>query len=86
MGANWVLTHASLQRLSDDAIIGHLAAFDELLVTLAMAASAFAGAAVITWLDLACAPLLGVGLGLAGLIAADALVRLRGPGPPRAAR
>lgn len=79
LGANWVLTHASLQRLSDDAIIGRLAAFDELIVTVAMAAAAFAGAAVITWFDLSYAPLLGVGLGLLGLLAASVIVRRSPP-------
>lgn len=76
VGANWVLMHASLQRLSTDAIIGRLAAFDELLVTIAMTASAFAGAAVITWIGLAEAPLLGAALGVLGLIAAATVVRL----------
>jgi Transmembrane secretion effector len=76
MGANWVLTHASLQRLSDDAVIGRLAAFDELLVTVATVLSAFAAAAVITWIDLAYAPLLGVGLGGLGLLAAAVIVRV----------
>ncbi len=75
IGSNWVLTHASLQRLSGDAIIGRLAAFDELIVTVAMVIAAFAGAAVITWIDLSYAPLLGVGLGLFGLAAASVLVR-----------
>jgi predicted MFS family arabinose efflux permease len=76
VGANWVLMHASLQRLSSDAIIGRLAAFDELLVTIAMTASALAGAAVITWIGLAEAPLLGAALGVLGLLAAAAVVRL----------
>ena len=44
IGGNWVLNHAALQRLSPDAIIGRLAAFDELLVTAAMALAAFASA------------------------------------------
>lgn len=76
VGANWVLMHASLQRHSSDAIIGRLAAFDELLVTLAMTASAFAGAAVITWVGLTEAPLLGAALGVVGFLAAAAVVRL----------
>lgn len=74
IGGNWVLNHAALQRLSPDAIIGRLAAFDELLVTAAMALAAFASAAVITWMDLAYGPLLGVGLGLLGLAVAATAV------------
>ncbi len=78
IGANWVLTHASLQRLSSDEVIGRLAAFDELLVTVAMVLTAFAGAAVITRYGLSAAPLLGVAIGGLGLIAAALVVRLRG--------
>jgi Transmembrane secretion effector len=74
-GSNWVLSHAALQRYSSDEVIGRLAAFDELLVTLAMVISAFVGAAVITWIGMAAAPLAGVGLGLLGLLAAAALLR-----------
>ena len=78
-GSNWVLAHAALQRHSSDEVIGRLAAFDELLVTLAMVVSAFVGAAVITWAGIAAATLVGVGLGLLGVLAASALVR-RSPG------
>ena len=74
-GSNWVLSHAALQRHSSDEVIGRLAAFDELLVTLAMVVSAFVGAAVTTWIGIAAAPLVGVGLGLLGLLAASTLLR-----------
>jgi len=74
-GSNWVLAHASLQRYSSDEVIGRLAAFDELLVTLAMVVSAFVGAAVITWVGLAAAPLAGVGLAGVGLLVTAALLR-----------
>lgn len=74
-GSNWVLSHAALQHHSSDEVIGRLAAFDELLVTLAMVLSAFVGAAVITWVGLAAAPLTGVGLGVIGLFAVSALLR-----------
>lgn len=40
-----------------------------------MGIAAFAGAAVITWIDLFSAALLGVGLGCFGLAAASVLVR-----------
>jgi predicted MFS family arabinose efflux permease len=76
-GSNWVLSHAALQRYSSDEVIGRLAAFDELLVTLAMVISAFAGAAAATWIGLESAPLVGVGLGLLGLLATVALLRRR---------
>lgn len=78
-GSNWVLAHVALQLHSSDEVIGRLAAFDELLVTLAMVMSAFIGAAVITWIGIAAAPLVGVGLGLLGLLAAAALVRSSPP-------
>lgn len=74
-GSNWVLSHAALQHHSSDEVIGRLAAFDELLVTLAMVVSAFVGAAVITWVELAAAPLAGVGLGVIGLVVVSALLR-----------
>ncbi len=74
-GSNWVLSHAALQHHSSDEVIGRLAAFDELLVTLAMVVSAFVGAAVITWVGLAAAPLAGVGLGVIGLVVVSALLR-----------
>jgi predicted MFS family arabinose efflux permease len=69
VGSNWVLSHVALQREAGDALIGRLAAFDELLVTLAMVVSAFAGAAAITWIGLASAPLLGAVLGTLGVAA-----------------
>ncbi|MEZ4358927.1 MAG: MFS transporter [Kofleriaceae bacterium] len=77
-GANWVLSHAALQRHSDDAVIGRLAAFDELLVTLAMVLSALAGAALITWIDLAAGPLAAGALGALGVTLALATVRIVG--------
>lgn len=73
-GANWVLAHAALQRHSSDAVIGRLAAFDELLVTLSMVASAFVGAAVTDAFGLAAGPLAGVVLAILGLAVARALV------------
>ena len=73
-GANWVLAHAALQRHSSDAVIGRLAAFDELLVTLSMVVSAFVGAAVTDAFGLSAAPLAGVVLAIAGLAVARALV------------
>lgn len=72
-GANWVLSHVALQRRAGDAVIGRLAAFDELLVTLAMVASAFAGAAAVAAAGVGAAPLVGAGLGLAGALVAAAL-------------
>jgi MFS family permease len=73
-GANWVLAHASLQRHASDAVIGRLAAFDELLVTISMVVSAFAGAAAVTTFGLGAAPVTGVALSLAGVAAARILV------------
>jgi len=77
-GANWVLAHAALQRNSSDAVIGRLAAFDELLVTLSMVVSAFVGALVTDVLGLSAAPLAGVLLAIAGLAVAHALVTRAG--------
>ncbi|NVB78858.1 MAG: MFS transporter [Kofleriaceae bacterium] len=77
-GSNWVLAHSSLQRNASDAVIGRLAAFDELLVTLGMVVSAFVGAAAMTMFGSATGPLVGVALGVAGLAAARAL-ELRTP-------
>ncbi len=70
-GTNWVLTHAALQRHAPDAVIGRLAALDELLVTVAMVGSAFAGAAVVDALDVApgAAALVGAALGAVALAA-----------------
>jgi hypothetical protein len=73
-GANWVLAHAALQRHASDAVIGRLSAFDELLVTLAMVVSAFAGAAAVTAFGLGAAPLTGVVLSLGGVAVSRALV------------
>jgi hypothetical protein len=69
-----VLAHASLQRHASDAVIGRLAAFDELLVTISMVVSAFAGAAAVTTFGLGAAPVTGVALSLAGVAAARILV------------
>lgn len=80
-GANWVLAHAALQRHSSDAVIGRLAAFDELLVTLSMVASAFVGAAVTDAFGLAACPLAGVALAILGLTVARALVARPGITP-----
>jgi hypothetical protein len=80
-GANWVLAHAALQRHSSDAVIGRLAAFDELLVTLAMVVSAFVGAAITDAFGLSAAPLAGVVLALVGLAVARALVARAGTTP-----
>jgi MFS family permease len=84
VGANWVLAHTALQRHSDDAVIGRLAAFDELLVAVAMVVSAFAGAAAATWIGLSAAPLVGVALAAAGLVVAAAVAAPR-PAPAEAA-
>ena len=73
-GANWVLCHAAMQRHSNDAVIGRLAAFDELLVTLAMVASAFVAAAGASWIDPAAAPLAGTLLGALGIAAMTTVV------------
>lgn len=72
-GSNWVLAHSSLQRHASDAVIGRLAAFDELLVTLGMVVSAFAGAAAMTTFGSSSGPIVGVVLGVAGLAVARAL-------------
>lgn len=73
-GANWVLCHAAMQRHSNDAVIGRLAAFDELLVTLAMVASAFVAAAGASWIAPAAAPLAGSLLGALGIAAMTTVV------------
>ena len=80
-GANWVLVHASLQRHSSDAVIGRLAAFDELLVTLSMVISAFIGAAMIDAFGLSAGTLTGVVLAIAGLAVTRALVARPGITP-----
>jgi predicted MFS family arabinose efflux permease len=84
-GANWVLAHTALQREASNAVIGRLAAFDELLVVVAMVASAFLGAAVIDALGLAAAPPLGAALGLAGVAAAFAIGHRTAAGARRSA-
>ena len=68
-GTNWVMAHTSMQRHASDLEIGRLAAFDELLVTVAMVASAFIGAVVVERASIAAAAATGVGLGVLGLIA-----------------
>ena len=74
-GANWVLAHSALQRYSNDAVIGRLAAFDELLVTAAMVASAFVGAEVAIVASTSAVALVGAGLGLAGFVAVTLATR-----------
>ncbi len=76
-GANWVLSHTALQRHASDAVIGRLAAFDELLVMLAMVLSAFAGAAVVSIAGLAAAPIAGAVLGVLGVGVAAVVNRSR---------
>lgn len=73
-GANWVLMHSSLQRLSSVDVIGRLAAFDELLVAGAMVTSAFVGAAVIEYEGLYAAPLVVAALGIVGVLVNLAIV------------
>ena len=74
-GTNWVLSHAAMQRESPDEVIGRLAAFDELMVTLAMVLSAFAGAAAVGLAGITGAALTGIALGAFGLAAVAAVVR-----------
>jgi hypothetical protein len=73
-GANWVLSHASLQRHAGDDVIGRLAAFDELLVAGGMVGSAFVAAFVIDTVGLPAAPLAGCAFGIAGVTVAVILV------------
>ncbi len=73
-GTNWVMSHVAVQRHAGDRVIGRLAAFDELLVSVAMAGSAVVGALVAEHVGLGATALTGVGLGLAGLAAAAILV------------
>lgn len=77
-GTNWVMSHAAIQRHANDAVIGRLAAFDELLVTGAMVASALAGAVIADASGPSAAALTGVGLGIAALTVA-ALIARRAP-------
>ena len=58
---------------ASDAVIGRLAAFDELLVTLAMVVSAFVGAAAVTRFGIVAGPLVGVVLSIGGLTVARML-------------
>jgi hypothetical protein len=73
-GTNWVLCHVAIQRHAADRVIGRLAAFDELLASVAMAAGAVAAAIVAEQVGLRAAALTGVGLGLIGLAVAAVLV------------
>ena len=83
-GTNWVLAHSAMQRESPDDVIGRLAAFDELLVTLAMVLSAFAGAAAFGLAGITGAALAGIALGALGLITAAVTAELvAAPRPPR---
>jgi MFS family permease len=74
-GTNWVLAHTALQRESGDAVIGRLAAFDELLVTVAMVASAFAGAWITTHTGVAAGAVGGAAIGGAGSLLVLAITR-----------
>lgn len=78
-GTNWVMSHVAIQRNAGDVVIGRLAAFDELLVSVAMAGSAVIGAVIAEHVGLGATALTGVGLGLLGLAAAAILVA-RAPG------
>jgi MFS family permease len=71
-GANWVMSSTQLQTLAPPAVIGRLAAFDELLVTTGMVASAYGGAFVASRHD----ERTGVLFGIAGPIAAIVLFTL----------
>lgn len=66
-GANWVLSSASLQRLSPDSAIGRLASLDELATTAAMVAGGFiAVAALEGGTGIVAAALVGALAGLGG--------------------
>ena len=73
-GTNWVMAHTELQRHATDLVIGRLAAFDELLVTIGMTLGAFVGAAAAVASGAGASALAGVALGLLGLAAAAAVV------------
>jgi len=73
-GSNWVLAHTALQRHSPDEVIGRLAAFDELLVTVAMVLGAFAGAAAVSASGIPAAAIVGAVLGGLGIATAAAIV------------
>lgn len=47
VGSNWVLSSATIQRLSPDAFIGRLSALDWLIFTVGMCAAALGGAALV---------------------------------------
>ncbi|MBK9031247.1 MAG: MFS transporter [Myxococcales bacterium] len=68
-GTNWVMAHTAMQRHASDLEIGRLAAFDELVVTLAMVASAFIGAVVVEEAGVAAAAAVAVALGVVGAAA-----------------
>lgn len=69
-GTNWVISQAGLQRHATDAVIGRLAAFDELLFTVAMVASAVGGAVIADAAGPGAAALIGAGLGTVTVTAA----------------
>jgi predicted MFS family arabinose efflux permease len=73
-GSNWVLSHTALQRHAPDEVIGRLAAFDELLVTVAMVAGAFAGAAAVSVSGVPAAAVLGAVLGGLAVAATSMIV------------
>ena len=76
-GTNWVLQHTALQRHAGDQVIGRLAAFDELLVTVAMVLGAFAGAGAAVAAGPRLAALVGVVLAALALAAARWVTRPR---------
>ncbi len=78
-GTNWVMAHTELQRHSTDLVIGRLAAFDELLVTVGMTLGAFVGAAAVVASGAGAAALSGVALGLIGLAIAAAVTARASP-------
>ena len=80
-GTNWVMCHVAIQRHAPDRVIGRLAAFDELLASVAMATGAVVAALVAERSGLIESSLTGVGLGLAGLAIAAILVA-RAPAAP----
>lgn len=81
-GTNWVLVHAALQRHATDAIIGRLAAVDELMVSFGMVASAWVGAYAIGAGGIRAAAVVGVLLGLVGWMGSVLWVRLIGSPDP----
>jgi MFS family permease len=71
-GANWVMSSTQLQTLAPPSVLGRLAAFDELLVTVSMVASAYGGAILASHRDVRW----GVLAAIAGPVAAVVLFML----------